>query len=96
MDIGIMNNGHGDNFHEEMTTIPVVCYKGGVKNNLFEGKGELYHKSGSIKFKGTFHKGRIHGKACLEFDDKGNLVYQGGMRRGLKYGFGKWYSSNGK
>lgn len=48
-------------FHRKSKT---PHYRGETLNNLHHGKGELYHKNGTLEYKGDFQFGGPHGIKC--------------------------------
>ena len=79
----------------ENETKPKIYYKGMAKNGFPQGKGEIYYENQNIKYRGTFLKGKPHGRFITAFDLDGVQVYQGGMKLGYKFGMGRVYL-NGK
>lgn len=77
----------------------IVRYKGGVKGGLknleSHGQGELFFKTGILKYKGGFKNNEYDGKGELFFEN-GKLEYKGGVKDGQYDGQGEKFFENGK
>jgi hypothetical protein len=83
-------NGQGTLFRkpEGYTALERIVYKGGFKQDLYNGRGSLYWPlSDQIQYVGRFKAGLKHGRG-VEFDEHGKRVYQGTFRDGKREGRG--------
>jgi len=80
-------HGVGMTFRKDTT----LEYAGEWKDNLRHGRGVQYHEDGRTeRYVGDFAKNYPRGKGTV-YDEKGRVEYQGGIKSGSSYGFGKLY-----
>lgn len=70
-----------------------VEYEGFINNGLYEGYGKLYKRNGKLWRTGNFTEGKQNGKNCVIYYPNGLMHYQGEMKMGRVYGFGRYYCS---
>jgi hypothetical protein len=69
-------------------------YEGVLKDNNYNGHGILYWEGSCIKkFMGRFRNGSLHGRG-IEYNMKGDKIYQGSWVYGTKHGRGIEYEDN--
>ena len=61
-------------------------YRGEIKNNMFDGFGEIYTKD--YEYFGEFKDGYMHGEGICKFKSN-NSTYDGNFYKSLKNGYGK-------
>tara|TARA_B100000900_G_C20392821_1_gene639339 strand:+ start:103 stop:609 length:507 start_codon:yes stop_codon:yes gene_type:complete len=61
-------------------------YRGEIKNNMFDGFGEIYTKD--YEYFGEFKDGYMHGDGVCKFKSN-NCTYDGNFYKSLKNGYGK-------
>lgn len=49
-----------------------------------------------MKYEGQFKNNLFDGENSKQYWSNGYLLYEGGMKLGLKNGYGKWYHENGR
>lgn len=80
------DNGRGERYREDGS----LCYKGGLKDGLYDDTGTLYYPNGAIDYQGGFAFGKKEGDGCL-YTDTGILYYEGGFKKDVFEGQGKLY-----
>ena len=89
---GKIAEGHGELYYEDNKR---KKYVGEFKQNLFNGKGEVYYTNGSIEFKGTFKNGLLNDKTGYQYDITVNKEYTGEFKNGEKNGKITCYETGG-
>lgn len=83
------DNGRGERYRADGS----LCYKGGLKDGLFDDTGTLYYPNGEIDYQGGFAFGKKEGEGCL-YTDTGILFYEGGFRKDVFEGQGRLYDAD--
>ena len=82
----------GKEFREDAT----LRYEGDYnKDRKFHGDGTFYYRGGTVKEKGAYHNGKLHGETCEEYREGGGLRYQGAYEKGKRNGKGISFYENG-
>ncbi len=90
---GDCKNGFGIAYFTHDSSIKY--YEGNWKDGMKEGKGTLYHASGTLKYEGLFQADMEAGQG-IQYDEKtGAKIYEGEWLNGLRHGKGKQYWANG-
>ena len=74
----------------------IILYEGEILNKMFDGKGKVWHRNGTLKYEGEFRRGGPHGENILIYDETGRINYDGDMYEGKKHGEGKIVWPNGE
>ena len=70
----------------------MLLYRGGFKDDLYQGLGTLYWtETGHKKYVGRFRLGKQNGQG-IEFDAGGHKCYKGSFRKGERHGRGNEYA----
>lgn len=83
------DNGRGERYREDGS----LCYKGGLKDGLYDDTGTLYYPDGEIAYQGGFAFGKKEGEGSL-YTDTGLLYYEGEFKKDLFEGGGKLYDGD--
>lgn len=83
------DNGRGERFRANGS----LCYKGGLKDGLYDDTGTLYYPDGTIAYQGGFSFGKKEGEGCL-YTDAGSIFYEGGFKKDQFEGAGKLYDAD--
>lgn len=83
------DNGRGERYRKDGS----LCYRGGLKDGLYDDRGTLYYPNGEIAYQGGFAFGKKEGEGCL-YTDTGILFYEGEFKKDLFEGQGRLYDGD--
>lgn len=83
------DNGRGERYREDGS----LCYKGGLKDGLYDDTGTLYYQDGTVAYQGSFAFGKKEGEGC-QYTDNGNIFYEGDFKKDQFEGTGKLYDAD--
>lgn len=83
------DNGRGERYREDGS----LCYKGGLKDGLYDDTGTLYYPDGTIAYQGGFSFGKKEGEGC-QYTDTGSIFYEGEFKKDQFEGIGKLYDAD--
>lgn len=83
------DNGRGERYREDGS----LCYRGGLKDGLYDDTGTLYYPDGTVAYQGSFAFGKKEGEGC-QYTDNGNIFYEGEFKKDRFEGAGKLYDAD--
>ena len=71
-------------------------YEGGMKNDLKDGPGKLYHKNGLLEMSCMWAQDKQNDSRVRVFSNEGFPIYEGEYRKGFRQGLGRMWDYRGK
>ena len=74
----------------------LLKYSGGIKNDLKEGPGSIYHKNGILEMTCMWNNDKPNDSFVRVFSSEGFPIYEGTITKGFRKGFGRMWDMRGK